>query len=154
MSSNYIGGSFPKSAVASSSVPAYEPPVQPVASPSFAVDLNGNIGDEVGTGEFLPTSLQCVAPPGVGEGLLGDPEDDDVEPDMIDDDSCAGGLSWTGAADGSATECDAAVNVEGGVPPMQNGQQQVSLEARADRHLKVPVCRSSDHAYGLPHPPA
>ncbi|RYQ87657.1 hypothetical protein Ahy_B09g095185 [Arachis hypogaea] len=74
-------------AVASSSVPAYEPPVQPVASPSFAVDLNGSVGDKVGTGEFLPTSLQCAAPPGVGDGLLDDPEDDDVEPDMIADDS-------------------------------------------------------------------
>ncbi|RYR40462.1 hypothetical protein Ahy_A09g046219 [Arachis hypogaea] len=36
-------------AVASSSVPAYEPPVQPVVSPSFAIDLNGSVGDEVGT---------------------------------------------------------------------------------------------------------
>ncbi|RYR20310.1 hypothetical protein Ahy_B03g065421 isoform B [Arachis hypogaea] len=80
-------GSSSRPAVASSSVPAYEPPVQHVASPSFAVDLNGSVGDEVGTGEFLPTSLQCAAPPGVGEGLLGDPKDDDVEPDMINDDS-------------------------------------------------------------------
>ncbi|XP_057747574.1 uncharacterized protein LOC130966765 [Arachis stenosperma] len=80
-------GSSSRPAVASSSVPAYESPVQPVASPSFAVDLNGSVGDEVRTGEFLSTSLQCAAPPGVGEGLLDDPEDDDVEPDMIADDS-------------------------------------------------------------------
>ncbi|XP_057720124.1 uncharacterized protein LOC130934582 [Arachis stenosperma] len=74
-------------AVASSSVPAYEPPVQPVASSSFAVDLNGSVGDEVGTGEFIPTSIQCAAPVEVGDGLFDDPEDDDVEPDMIADDS-------------------------------------------------------------------
>ncbi|RYR03099.1 hypothetical protein Ahy_B06g081927 isoform E [Arachis hypogaea] len=74
-------------AVASSSVPVYEPAVQPVASPSFAVDLNGSVGDEVGSREFLPNALQGVAPLGVGDGLLGDAEEDDVEPDMIDDDS-------------------------------------------------------------------
>ncbi|RYR03098.1 hypothetical protein Ahy_B06g081927 isoform G [Arachis hypogaea] len=64
-----------------------EPAVQPVASPSFAVDLNGSVGDEVGSREFLPNALQGVAPLGVGDGLLGDAEEDDVEPDMIDDDS-------------------------------------------------------------------
>ncbi|RYQ97211.1 hypothetical protein Ahy_B08g093232 isoform C [Arachis hypogaea] len=74
-------------AVASTSVPAYEPPVQPVASPSFAADLNDSVGDEVGTGEFRLTSLQCAAPAGVGEQFLDDSEDDDVEPDMIADDS-------------------------------------------------------------------
>ncbi|RYR03094.1 hypothetical protein Ahy_B06g081927 isoform C [Arachis hypogaea] len=67
--------------------PVYEPAVQPVASPSFAVDLNGSVGDEVGSREFLPNALQGVAPLGVGDGLLGDAEEDDVEPDMIDDDS-------------------------------------------------------------------
>ena len=36
----------------------------------------------------MPTSLQCDAPAGVEDGLLDDPEDDDVEPDMIADDSC------------------------------------------------------------------
>ncbi|XP_015944314.1 uncharacterized protein LOC107469456 [Arachis duranensis] len=77
----------PDLAVASSSVPAYEPPVQPVASPSFAVDLNGSVGDEVGTGEFPRTSLQCAAPARVGDGFLDDLDDDDVEPDMIADDS-------------------------------------------------------------------
>ncbi|RYR03095.1 hypothetical protein Ahy_B06g081927 isoform B [Arachis hypogaea] len=80
-------GSSSRPAVASSSVPVYEPAVQPVASPSFAVDLNGSVGDEVGSREFLPNALQGVAPLGVGDGLLGDAEEDDVEPDMIDDDS-------------------------------------------------------------------
>ncbi|XP_015953717.1 uncharacterized protein LOC127747547 [Arachis duranensis] len=73
--------------VASSSVPTYEPPVQPVASPSFAVDLHESVGDEVGQGEYLPTSLQCAAPACVGDGFLDDPEDDDIEPNMIADDS-------------------------------------------------------------------
>ncbi|XP_015971829.1 uncharacterized protein LOC107495229 [Arachis duranensis] len=82
-----IAGSSSRPAVASSSVPAYEPPVQPVASPSFAVDLNGSVGDEVGEEEYLWTSLQCAAPAGVGDGFLDDPEDDDVEADMIVDDS-------------------------------------------------------------------
>ncbi|XP_057734682.1 uncharacterized protein LOC130950163 [Arachis stenosperma] len=70
-----VAGSSSRPAVASSSVPVYEPPIQPVASPSFAVDLNGSVGDE------------CAASAGVGNGLLDDPEDDDVEPDMIADDS-------------------------------------------------------------------
>ncbi|XP_015950811.1 uncharacterized protein LOC107475666 [Arachis duranensis] len=82
-----VAGSSSRPAVVSFSVPAYEPPVQTVASPSFAVDLNGSVGDEVGTGEFRRTSLQCAAPSGVGDGLLDDPEDDDVEPDMIADDN-------------------------------------------------------------------
>ncbi|RYR04429.1 hypothetical protein Ahy_B06g084154 [Arachis hypogaea] len=43
--------------------------------------------DEVGIGEFRTTSLQCAAPVGVGDGLLDDPKDNDVEPDMIADDS-------------------------------------------------------------------
>ncbi|XP_057720240.1 uncharacterized protein LOC130934715 [Arachis stenosperma] len=82
-----VAGSSSRPAVASSFVPAYEPPIQYVASPSFAVDLNGSVGDEVGEGEHLRTSLQCVAPAEVGDGFLDDPEDDDVEPDMIADDS-------------------------------------------------------------------
>ncbi|XP_015971253.1 uncharacterized protein LOC107494731 [Arachis duranensis] len=82
-----VASSNSRPAVASSSIPAYEPPVQPVASSSFAVDLNGSVGDEVGTGEFIPTSVQCAAPVEVGDGLFDDREDDDVEPDMIADDS-------------------------------------------------------------------
>ncbi|XP_015957318.1 uncharacterized protein LOC107481556 [Arachis duranensis] len=97
-----VAGSSSRPVVASSSVPAYEPAVQPVVSPSFAVDLNGSVGDEVGKGEFPRTSLQCAAPAGVGDGLLDDPEDDDVEPDMISNDSgddvganeLAGGGRW------------------------------------------------------------
>ncbi|RYR20554.1 hypothetical protein Ahy_B03g065727 [Arachis hypogaea] len=79
--------SISRPAVASSSVPAYEPPIQPVASPSFAVDLSGNVGDEVGTGEHLPTLVHCATPTGVGDGLFNDPEDDDVEPDLIANES-------------------------------------------------------------------
>ncbi|RYR77440.1 hypothetical protein Ahy_A01g001896 [Arachis hypogaea] len=82
-----VAGSSSRPAVASSSVPAYETPTQPVASPSFTVDLRGNVGDEVGTGEHLLTSLHCATPAGVGDGLFDDPDDDDVEPDMIVDDS-------------------------------------------------------------------
>ncbi|XP_016196753.1 uncharacterized protein LOC107638093 [Arachis ipaensis] len=80
-------GSSSRPAVAFSSVPVYEPAVQPVASPSFAVDLNGSVGDEVGSFDILPNALQGVPPLGVGDGLLGDAEEDDVEPDMIEDDS-------------------------------------------------------------------
>ncbi|XP_016172466.1 uncharacterized protein LOC107614852 [Arachis ipaensis] len=82
-----VAGSSSRPAVASSSVPVYEPPIQPVASPSFAVDLSGNVGDVVRYGEHLPTEVQCPTPAGVGEGLFDDPDDDDVEHDMIADDS-------------------------------------------------------------------
>ncbi|XP_016172506.1 uncharacterized protein LOC107614890 [Arachis ipaensis] len=82
-----VAGSSSRPAVASSTVLAYEPPIQPVASLSFVVDLSGNVGDEVGTGEHLPTSLHCATPAGVGDGLFDDPDDDDVEPDLIADDS-------------------------------------------------------------------
>ncbi|RYQ95408.1 hypothetical protein Ahy_B08g090684 isoform E [Arachis hypogaea] len=80
-------GSSSRPAVASSSVPVYEPAVQPVASPSFAVDLNDGVGDVVGSVDILPNALQGVPPVGVGDGVLGDVEEDDVEPDMIEDDS-------------------------------------------------------------------
>ncbi|XP_020999640.1 uncharacterized protein LOC110281604 [Arachis duranensis] len=63
------------------------PVVQAVASPSFAVGLNGSVGDDVGSRENLPDDLLGVAPLGVGDGVLGDADEDDVEPDMIDDDS-------------------------------------------------------------------
>ncbi|RYR47287.1 hypothetical protein Ahy_A07g033234 [Arachis hypogaea] len=49
--------------------------------------ITGNVGDEVGTGEHLPTSVHCSTPAGVGDGLFEDPDDDDVEPDLITDDS-------------------------------------------------------------------
>ncbi|RYQ87433.1 hypothetical protein Ahy_B09g094951 [Arachis hypogaea] len=98
-----VAGSSSRPAVASSSVPAYEPPTQPVASPSFAVDLSGNVGDEVGTWEYLPTSVQCAAPAGVGDAFFDDPEGDDVEPDTIADDSGddIGASEPGGAAGGS-----------------------------------------------------
>ncbi|XP_015965891.1 uncharacterized protein LOC107489651 [Arachis duranensis] len=89
----------------SSSVPAYEPPLQPAASPSFVVDLNGSVGDEVGEGEYPRTSLQCVVPAGVGDGFLDDPKDDDVEPDMIADDNGddAGASEPAGVGGGSSS---------------------------------------------------
>ncbi|XP_016172298.1 uncharacterized protein LOC107614669 [Arachis ipaensis] len=80
-------GSSSRPAVASSSVPVYETAVQPVASPSFAVDLNDGVGDVVGSFDVPPNGLQGVPPVGVGDGLLDDAEADDVEPDMIEDDS-------------------------------------------------------------------
>ncbi|XP_057763587.1 uncharacterized protein LOC130984746 [Arachis stenosperma] len=100
-----VAGSSSRPAVASSSVPAYEPPVHPVASLSFAVDLNGSVGDEIETGKFWPTSLQCAASAGVGDGLLDDPEDDDVKPDMIVDDSGddIGASEPAGAGGGSSS---------------------------------------------------
>ncbi|RYR23853.1 hypothetical protein Ahy_B02g057353 [Arachis hypogaea] len=72
---------------ASSSVLVNEPPVEPIASPSFAVDLNCSGGGEVGIVDIMPTSLQCAAPAGLGDALLDDVDDDDVEPDIIADDS-------------------------------------------------------------------
>ncbi|RYR53485.1 hypothetical protein Ahy_A06g028634 isoform B [Arachis hypogaea] len=80
-------GSSSRAAVAFSSVPVYEPAVQLVASPSFAVDLNDGVGDEVGSFDILPNALQGVPLVGVGDGVLGDVEEDDVEPDTIEDDS-------------------------------------------------------------------
>ncbi|RYR48082.1 hypothetical protein Ahy_A07g034071 isoform F [Arachis hypogaea] len=80
-------GSSSRAAVASSSVPVYEPAVQLVASPSFAVDLNDGVGDEIGSFDILPNALEGVPPVGVGDGVLGDADEDDVEPDTIEDDS-------------------------------------------------------------------
>ncbi|RYR08885.1 hypothetical protein Ahy_B05g076746 isoform A [Arachis hypogaea] len=80
-------GSSSMAAVASSSVPVYEPAAQLVASPSFAVDLNDGVRDEVGSFDVLPNALHGVPPVGVGDGELGDPDEDDVEPETIDDDS-------------------------------------------------------------------
>ncbi|XP_057733814.1 uncharacterized protein LOC130948985 [Arachis stenosperma] len=82
-----VAGSSSRPTGASSSVPVYELPVQPVASPSFAVDLNGSVGGDVGTGDYVTTPVQCAAPVGVGDALLDDPEDEGVEPDIIGDDS-------------------------------------------------------------------
>ncbi|RYQ89600.1 hypothetical protein Ahy_B09g096157 isoform G [Arachis hypogaea] len=80
-------GSSSMAVVASSSVPVYEPAAQLVASPSFAVDLNDSVRDEVGSFDVLPNALHGVPPIGVGDGELGDPDEDDVEPETIEDDS-------------------------------------------------------------------
>ncbi|XP_057730163.1 uncharacterized protein LOC130945467 [Arachis stenosperma] len=100
-----VAGSSSSPAFASSSVPAYEPPAPPVASPSFAVDLNSSVGDEVGTAELVPTSVHCAAPTEAGDELFEDVEDDDVEPDMIGDDSAddIGASEPAGAGGGSSS---------------------------------------------------
>ncbi|RYR23304.1 hypothetical protein Ahy_B03g068545 [Arachis hypogaea] len=71
-------GSSSMAAVASSSVPVYEPAAQLVASPSFAVDLNDGVRDEVGSFDVLPNALHGVPPVGVGDEELGDPDEDDL----------------------------------------------------------------------------
>ncbi|XP_015969277.1 uncharacterized protein LOC107492729 [Arachis duranensis] len=81
-----VAGSNSRPAVASTSVPAYEPPIQLVPPlPSLLIST-------------------CAAPGGVGEKFLDDPEDDDVEPDMIDDDSGddIGASDSAGAGGGSS----------------------------------------------------
>ncbi|RYR13772.1 hypothetical protein Ahy_B04g070590 isoform E [Arachis hypogaea] len=101
-------GSSSRAAVASSSVPVYEPAVQLVASPSFAVDLNDGVGDEVGSFYILPNALEGVPPVGVGDGVLGDADEDDVEPDTIEDDSGdevgATGPALAGGGSSSSTQ--------------------------------------------------
>ncbi|RYR26972.1 hypothetical protein Ahy_B02g061303 isoform F [Arachis hypogaea] len=101
-------GSSSRAAVASSSVPVYEPAVQLVASPSFAVDLNDGVGDEVGSFDILPNALEGVPPVGVGDGVLGDADEDDVEPDTIEDDSSdevgATGPALAGSGSSSGTQ--------------------------------------------------
>ncbi|XP_016192957.1 uncharacterized protein LOC107633876 [Arachis ipaensis] len=64
-----VAGSSSRPVVASSSIPV------------------GNVGDEVGYGEHLPTDVRCPTPAGVGEGLFDDADDDDLEPDLIADES-------------------------------------------------------------------
>ncbi|XP_015948565.1 uncharacterized protein LOC107473501 [Arachis duranensis] len=100
-----VAGSSSSPAFASSSVPAYEPPVPPVASPSFAIDLNGSVGDEVGTAELVPTSVYYAAPAVAEDELFDDVEDDDVESDMIADDSAddIGASEPAGAGGGSSS---------------------------------------------------
>ncbi|RYR72303.1 hypothetical protein Ahy_A02g006505 isoform A [Arachis hypogaea] len=82
-----VAGSNSRPVGVSSSVPVNEPLDEPVASPSFAVDLNCSGGGEVGIVDIVSTSLQCAALAGLGDALLDDVDDDDVEPDMIADDS-------------------------------------------------------------------
>ncbi|RYR26808.1 hypothetical protein Ahy_B02g061115 isoform D [Arachis hypogaea] len=92
----------------SSSVPVYEPAAQLVASPSFAVDLNDGVRDEVGSFDVLPNPLHGVPPVGVGDGELGDPDEDDVEPETIEDDSgdevVAAGPALAGGGSSSGTQ--------------------------------------------------
>ncbi|RYR26807.1 hypothetical protein Ahy_B02g061115 isoform G [Arachis hypogaea] len=101
-------GSSSMAAVASSSVPVYEPAAQLVASPSFAVDLNDGVRDEVGSFDVLPNPLHGVPPVGVGDGELGDPDEDDVEPETIEDDSgdevVAAGPALAGGGSSSGTQ--------------------------------------------------
>ncbi|RYR48613.1 hypothetical protein Ahy_A07g034658 isoform F [Arachis hypogaea] len=101
-------GSSSMAAVASSSVPVYEPAAQLVASPSFAVDLNDGVRDEVGSFDVLANALQGVPPVGVGDGELGDPDEDDVEPETIEDDSGdevqAAGPALAGGGSSSGTQ--------------------------------------------------
>ncbi|RYQ95622.1 hypothetical protein Ahy_B08g090969 isoform E [Arachis hypogaea] len=101
-------GSSSMAAVASSSVPVYEPAAQLVASPSFAVDLNDGVRDEVGSFDVLPNALHGVPPVGVGDGELGDPDEDDVEPETIEEDSgdevVAAGPALAGGGSSSGTQ--------------------------------------------------
>ncbi|RYQ90338.1 hypothetical protein Ahy_B09g096475 isoform C [Arachis hypogaea] len=101
-------GSSSMAAVASSSVPVYEPAAQLVASPTFAVDLNDGVRDEVGSFDVLPNALHGVPPVGVGDGELGDPNEDDVEPETIEDDSgdevVAAGPALAGGGSSSGTQ--------------------------------------------------
>ncbi|RYQ96796.1 hypothetical protein Ahy_B08g092671 [Arachis hypogaea] len=82
-------GSSSMAAVASSSVPVYEPAAQLVASPSFAVDLNDGVRDEVGSFDVLANALQGVPPVGVGDGELGDPDEDDGTHQRSPETSCS-----------------------------------------------------------------
>ncbi|RYQ96427.1 hypothetical protein Ahy_B08g092184 isoform H [Arachis hypogaea] len=101
-------GSSSMAAVASSSVPVYEPAAQLVTSPSFAVDLNDGVRDEVGSFDVLPNALHGIPPVGVGDGELGDPDEDDVEPETIEDDSgdevAAAGPALAGGGSSSGTQ--------------------------------------------------
>ncbi|XP_016206313.1 uncharacterized protein LOC107646653 [Arachis ipaensis] len=103
-----VAGSSSRPVSACSFALVHEPPVEPVASPPFAVDLNCNGGGEVGIGDIVPTSLQCAAPPGLGNALLANVDDDDMESDIIADDSCndigVSGLAGAGAGSSSGTQ--------------------------------------------------
>ncbi|XP_015962297.1 uncharacterized protein LOC107486259 [Arachis duranensis] len=118
-------GSSSRPAVASSSVPVYEAAVQSAASPSFAVDLAGNVRDEVGYDEHHPTEVQCPPPAGVGEGLCDDPDDDEVKPDIIADESG----DDVGASDpirptgGSSSGTNQDTDGSAGITEFQVGQQ-------------------------------
>ncbi|RYQ95625.1 hypothetical protein Ahy_B08g090969 isoform A [Arachis hypogaea] len=114
-------GSSSMAAVASSSVPVYEPAAQLVASPSFAVDLNDGVRDEVGSFDVLPNALHGVPPVGVGDGELGDPDEDDVEPETIEEDSGDEVVAAGPALAGGFGSRDAEENA--GLTEFQVGQQ-------------------------------
>ncbi|XP_015936815.1 uncharacterized protein LOC107462697 [Arachis duranensis] len=82
-----VAGSSSRPVGACSSVPVNAPREEPIASPSFVVDLNCSGGGEVGIVERVPISLQCGTPAEIDDALLDDDGDDDVEPDLIADDS-------------------------------------------------------------------
>ncbi|XP_057760847.1 uncharacterized protein LOC130981261 [Arachis stenosperma] len=69
------------------SVPVIAPPKMVVASPSFAVDVNRGGDEEVGIVDRAPVSLQCGTPDGMDDALPDDDDADDVELDIIVDDS-------------------------------------------------------------------
>ncbi|XP_015945936.1 uncharacterized protein LOC107471011 [Arachis duranensis] len=73
--------------VASSSVPVIAPVEMVVASRSFAIDLNRSGVEEVGIIDRAPISLQRGVPNGIDDALPDDDDADDVEPDIIVDDS-------------------------------------------------------------------
>ncbi|XP_016185232.1 uncharacterized protein LOC107626856 [Arachis ipaensis] len=90
---------------ASSSMHAIAPEAMLVASPSFAADLNRSGDGEVGIVDTKPLSLHGFASDGVDDVLRDDDEDDDVELDMIADESGEDivGSNPVGGAGGSSS---------------------------------------------------
>ncbi|XP_016165201.1 uncharacterized protein LOC107607811 [Arachis ipaensis] len=72
---------------ASSSVPVIAPQEMVVSSPSFAVDLDRNGNGEVGIIDKTPISLQRGTPDRIDDALPDDDDANDVEPDIIANDS-------------------------------------------------------------------
>ncbi|RYR32135.1 hypothetical protein Ahy_B01g057121 [Arachis hypogaea] len=68
-----------------SSLPSPSAAISPLSYVFYVVCVSG--GGEVGIVDRVPTSLQCAAPAGMGDALLDDVDDDNVEPDLIGDDS-------------------------------------------------------------------
>ncbi|XP_016195725.1 uncharacterized protein LOC107636747 [Arachis ipaensis] len=99
-SSRPVGGS--------SSVPVIAPQKMVVASPSFAVDLNRSGDREVGIIDRTPVSLQRWTPDSIDDILPDDDDVDDVEPDIIADDSgddiAASNSARAGRASSSGTQ--------------------------------------------------
>ncbi|RYR19447.1 hypothetical protein Ahy_B03g064216 [Arachis hypogaea] len=73
--------------VGASSVPVIAPQEMVVASPSFAVDLNRSGDREVRIIDRAPISLQRIAPDSIDDALPDEDDADDVEPNIIADDS-------------------------------------------------------------------